>query len=47
MGMMREKNAKKAAAEKENEEGNELDTSHEDDEYEALIDYTLKVRMVF
>ncbi|XP_063872030.1 uncharacterized protein LOC135106701 [Scylla paramamosain] len=41
MGMMREKSAKKGTADKEYE-GNELDTSHEDDEYESLIDYTLK-----
>lgn len=45
MGMMREKSAKKGGTDKEKEEGNEVDTSHEDDEYEALIDYTLKVNM--
>lgn len=43
MGMMREKAGKKGASDKERQEGNDIDTSHEDDEYEALIDYTLKV----
>lgn len=44
MGMMREKASKKGGSDKEKQEGNDIDTSLEDDEYEALIDYTLKVR---
>ena len=43
LGMMREKGAKKGGSGKEKQEGNDIDTSHEDDEYESLIDYTLKV----
>lgn len=43
MGMMREKNGKKGESDKEKEQGNDINTSLEDDEYEALIDYTLKV----
>lgn len=43
MGMMREKTEKKGGSDKEEQEGNEVDTNHEDDEYETLIDYTLKV----
>ncbi|XP_071529085.1 uncharacterized protein [Panulirus ornatus] len=42
MGMMREKGGKKDKDGKEEQEGNEVDTSQEKDEYEALIDYTLK-----
>ncbi|XP_045600644.1 uncharacterized protein [Procambarus clarkii] len=42
MGMMREKGAKKGDSSREEEQGNELDTSQEKDDYEALVDYTLK-----
>lgn len=43
MGMMREKGGKKDAGGKGEQEGNEVNTSQEEDEYESLIDYTLKV----
>ncbi|KAK8751810.1 hypothetical protein OTU49_010409, partial [Cherax quadricarinatus] len=41
MGMMREKSSKKGETSREEEQGNEVDTSQED-EYETLIDYSLK-----
>ncbi|XP_042206944.1 phospholipase A2 A2-actitoxin-Ucs2a-like isoform X2 [Homarus americanus] len=42
MGMRREKGSKNGENIKEEEEGNEVNTDQEKDEYEALIDYTLK-----